>query len=84
MVTTDSVVRDAYVVEGDRAKERPKLRIRVRERRGRQQLTERRKNFICLLSFLLDKFAKKEFSKYCNYLVFLLSDTVIVCYFLMY
>ena len=80
MVTTDSVVRDAYVVEGDRAKERPKLRIRVTKRGGRQHLTGLRKSVICLLSFLSDKFLKNEFYKSCDYPVFLLSDTPIICY----
>ena len=32
------------------------------------------------LPFSLGNFCKNEFSKSCNYLVFLLSDTAIVCY----
>ena len=56
MVTTDFAVWEVYVVEEGRSKERPKLRIRVTKRGGRQHLTGLRKSVICLLSFLWDKF----------------------------
>ena len=42
MITTAITVWEVYVVEGGKAKERPKLRIRLRDIRGRHQMTGKR------------------------------------------
>ena len=80
MITTSAAVQEACVVKGDRARERVEAEDKgKREKRQESANRENKKRYLPPPFYLIN-FSKKVFSKSCNYTVFLLSDTVIVCY----
>ena len=80
MITTTSSVRELYVVEGGRAKERAKSEDKGKREKRQAAANRAKKKRHLPPPFSLGIFCEKGISKSCNYPVFLLWGTAIVCY----